>query len=288
MVVAVIKLIKNSAYGFIIALLGYFNTHLTFATDSSDLSGQCTPPASSLAQLKKQFSFPRLEQDFSCFTDIPSLGKSLSSYQLVDMRKPKSRDSGSVTNAWTMELNELSHKSFLKNKNLLLLGEGFSRVNGAYACNTLRKQDFTKVKILIGGVDAWAAHTVSKNKAAESRLVQPQDFIYEYFNGKLVVIASSNEISSRLHELGLSNVYALKTSDLKEITNVAVSQSANGFDPVVIVGDDNINLDVSFDVYPNLYKLVGGVGGLAQQMNLNLLAEHNRSASQEGRFCGSN
>jgi len=262
-------------------------SNLAFAIDYSVSSGQCTPAASSLAELKKQFSFPRIQQDFSCFTDIPSLGKSLSSYQLVDMRKPKSRDSGSVTNAWAMELNELSHKSFLKNKNLLLLGEGFSRVNGAHACSTLRKEGFTKVKILIGGVDAWAAHTTSKRKVAEGRLVQPQDFIYEYFNGKLVVIASSNEVSSRLRELRIGDVYALKTSDTKEITNAAVSQSGNGFDPVVIVGDDNINLDVPFDVYPNLYKLAGGVGGLAQQMNLNLLAEHNRSTSQEGRFCGS-
>lgn len=258
--------------------------HWTLANGA--IASQCVASQEYLTELKRYGTSLHIDKDFSCLTDLPSLGQKLSLFQIIDTRSQASSFGKISKDAWIMPVSELKHKSFLIRKPLLLIGDGFSRASAANDCAILKKSGFSRVKILVGGVDVWKSVKATTHQNHEIiDAVSAQQLILEYFNSRVSIIAMSTTVASKLTEMGITKFYTLENSD-QQIGDIVLTKSNNGFDPVVIVNEnDNYPPKISTKFH-NLYQLAGGIGALRQQLNGNLWINHNRTDVPRSYVCG--
>jgi len=244
---------------------------------------QCAAPSDYLSELKRFALSLRVEQDYSCLTNYPSIAPKLKAYQLVDIRN---RLDFPIDGAWIIPTYELKHKIFLHHRHLLLLGDGFSRVGLASDCALLKKAGFTHVKMLIGGAPLWRQASVKGKQTITPQFVSARDLITEYFNGRASIISASEKISEKLKSLGFRKFHTLGSNQFSAVSDLVVGTSNGGFDPVVYIDDSQSRLDVSHQhILPNFYQLQGGIDALVAQLNSDVLVEASRAAPQGIPFC---
>lgn len=245
-------------------------------------SSECSASPDYLAKLQRFFGNNKPVQDYSCLTNYPSIAKAIKNYQLVDVRtKPEAP----IKDAWIISIDELKLKSFLANRPLLLLDDGFSRVQMATACATLKKAGFTSVKMLVGGTAQWKSAT-AKKAPIENKTVSADQFIYEYFNGHVSVVAATESVSTTLKSAGFTEHRALPANKFSALVDMAITSTGNGYDPIVYIGTpaDISQLEINQNL-PNLYFLQGGVNSLIAQLQRDQLIEHARAEPQGIPFC---
>lgn len=248
-------------------------------------AGSMDCPASTdyLSEIKRFALSRRIEQDYSCLTDYPSIANKLRQYQLIDVRKTPNFQ---VEQAWVISTGELRHKTFLINRPLLLLNDGFSRVNLASDCALLKKAGFTDVKMLIGGASLWRQASIKKQPPQTPQFVSARNFIAEYFNGRVSIISASEKISEKLKKIGFNTFTTLNNNNFSIVSDLVVRTSNDGFDPVVYIGDSQSQLDFKNQQnLQNLYQLQGGVDELIAQLNNDVLVEISRKIPQGIPFC---
>lgn len=76
---------------------------------------------------------------------------------LIDLRSASSRRELRIPGALDYPLYALKTKSYLKNRAVLLSGDGFHRLELERGCLELRQKGFKEVKVLKGGIQRWAA-----------------------------------------------------------------------------------------------------------------------------------
>jgi rhodanese-related sulfurtransferase len=222
-------------------------------------------------------TFASLEKDYSCFTDLISLGQKRNNFQLIDIRPSAATAGVGLTGAWLMPVSELKLKSFLQKKPLLLVGDSFSRAEAARDCALLKKSGFTSAKILLGGVDAWTA--------SQHSTINAQQLMFEYFNGQVVIIAMSTQVGDWLKALGFTQFHTLSRYDEQKVSEIASTTSNNGYDPVVLVTADGVAPVREQKSLPRIYFLAGGMLALQAQVEKNLWTNHNRTTANSGGFC---
>lgn len=258
--------------------------HTANADNKKEL--QCPASSEYLIELTRLGVFSNMEVDYSCLTDLPSISQKLSSFQLVDTRQSTSTPNKNMKDAWLMPIADLKNKSFLQKKSLLLIGDGFSRVSAARDCADLKKIGFTSTKILLGGIDTWM--DFKKGKGEPNRVlseVSSQELLFEYFNGQVVLITTSKVVAERLKALGITKFHNVDIQNKQAIVDVVLMHSNNGYDPVVLIGENagwNIKMPMSFS---NLYLLAGGVHALKRNIEQNAWVNHNRMAPAVGGVC---
>lgn len=244
---------------------------------------QCKASPEYLSELKRFALSLRVEQDYSCLTNYPSISSKIKTYQLVDIRKSPDFQ---IEQAWVIPTDELKHKTFLTNRPLLLLGDSFSRVNLAFDCALLKKAGFTNVKMLIGGAPLWRQASVKAKRPATQQFVSARNLITEYFNGRVSIVSVSEDISEKLKKIGFTKFHTLGSNQFSAVSDLVVGTSNGGFDPVVYIGDSQSQLDFAHQhALPNLYQLQGGIDALVAQLNSDLLVEASREAPQGKPFC---
>ena len=253
-----------------------------YAQQDSSSPSECSASPEYLSKLERFFGSNKPAQDYSCLTNYPAIAKNIKSYQLVDIRNNPDTP---VSNAWNIPVDELKLKDFLANRSLLLLGESFSRVQQATACATLKKAGFASVKILVGGIAQWDQINTKKPKP-KRQPVSAADFIYEYFNGHVSVVAATEAASSQLNALGFSEHRLLPANTFSNVADIVIGASNGGYDPVVYIGSPADSATLEFNQHlPNLYFLQGGIEALVAQLRRDQLIEYSRTKPQEASFC---
>jgi rhodanese-related sulfurtransferase len=243
----------------------------------------CSASTDYLSELKRFAVSLRVEQDYSCLTNYPSIAPKIKTYQLVDIRKSPDFQ---IEQAWIIPTDELKHKAFLINRPLLLLSDGFSRVSLASDCALLKKAGFTNVKMLIGGAPLWRLASVNAKHPTTPQFVSARNLITEYFNGRVSIISASEKISEKLKKIGITKIATLAGDQFSLVSDLVVSTSNGGFDPVVYIGDPQSRLNVNNQqTLPNLYQLQGEIDALVAQLNNDVLVEASREAPQGIPFC---
>ncbi len=246
-------------------------------------SSACPASSNYLSELKRFTSSLRVEQDYSCLTNYPSISSKITAYQLVDVRKSPDFQ---IDQAWIIPTDELKHKTFLAQRPLLLLGDGFSRVSLASDCALLKRAGFTHVKMLIGGAPLWRQASMKTKYPSTPQFVSARNLITEYFNGRVSIISASEKISENLKKMGITKFATLAGNQFSVVSDLVVSTSNGGFDPVVYVGDSQNQLSINNQQQlPNLYQLQGGIDALVTQLNNDVLVEASREAPQGIPFC---
>lgn len=245
-------------------------------------SSECAASDDYLSKLQRFFGKTKPVQDYSCLTNFPAIAKNIKDYQLVDTRNNPDIP---VQDAWNIPVNELKLKDFLGTRSLLLLDEGFSRAQQATTCATLKKAGFTSVKILVGGIPQWQNVNTKKPKPA-AQFISASDFIHEFFNGRVSVVAATEASSLQLKELGFSEHHLLAANKFSYLSETVISSSSGGYDPVVYIGTPADFKQLEFNQhFSNLYFLQGGVDSLAAQLRRDQLIEYTRTKPQETSFC---
>lgn len=276
--------ISNLSHGYQAFLIGLLLSIsvCSFANPDAVPPPECTASPDYLAKLQRFFSTNKPAQDYSCLTNYPTILKNIKNYQLVDVRR---KPDAVISDAWNIPADELKLKSFLSSRQLLLLDEGFSRVQQATTCATLKKAGFTSVKILVGGIPQWQNANTKKPKPV-TQFISANDFIHEFFNGRISVVAATGTISSQLKELGFSEHRLLTANKFSNLADIVISSSGGGYDPVVYIGTPADFSQLEFNQhFSNLYFLQGGVDSLVAQLRRDRLIEYTRSKPQEIPFC---
>lgn len=242
---------------------------------------QCVAPESYISQYQSSF-LNKANQDFSCLVDYTSISPRIQQYQLVDIRQSPEI---SVFNAWAIPFDELKHKSFLKTRPLLLLGDGFSRVDAARQCAALKKKGFQNTKILVGGVELWSHLKIRKNKTHYANRINAKELLIEYFSGSVHLITPSSQITQRLEEMGFPKTSVSKTDNHVTVSDIVINKAAGGMDAVVYITEDGKREPESPAPIYNLYVLEGGIESLAYELTKQQAMEQARLRDQELPFC---
>jgi rhodanese-related sulfurtransferase len=111
---------------------------------------------------------------------------------LVDVRSAPERELATLDNALQLPASQLAGKPFLKDKTLVLLGNGKAERELYVACAGLKAQGFRDVRVLQGGLPAWLASgrpLLSRSPLANEvpRLSAPELWLEGHFDANLVL-----------------------------------------------------------------------------------------------------
>jgi len=111
---------------------------------------------------------------------------------LVDVRSAPERELATLDGALPLTAAQLAGKPFLKDKTLVLLGNGKAERELYVACSTLKAQGFRDVRVLQGGMPAWLASgrpVLSRNALANEvpHLSAPELWLESHFDANLVL-----------------------------------------------------------------------------------------------------
>jgi rhodanese-related sulfurtransferase len=112
---------------------------------------------------------------------------------LVDVRSAPERELATIDGALQVSAAELARKPFLKDKTLVLLGNGKAERELYAACSTLKASGFRDVRVLQGGMPAWLGSgrpVLSRHALANEvpRLSAPELWLEGHFDANLVLV----------------------------------------------------------------------------------------------------
>lgn len=146
---------------------------LDAAPPAADLA--CALPAEGAAALQKLAARPRTA--------------------LVDVRAAADYDAAHIDGALNLALGQIRTKSFLRDKELILVGSGKAEGELYEACAALKAQGFDKVRVLQGGMAAWRGQGAPLIGQAERidavpRLSPAELWLESHFPANLVLLAA--------------------------------------------------------------------------------------------------
>lgn len=100
-----------------------------------------------------------LAPDLSCALEASELARMLGQpgVAVVDTRTSPAFNAFRIADALNLDVTSLRHKTFLRDKTLVLAGSGKGERELYSACAALKAQGFKRVSVLRGGMAAWAA-----------------------------------------------------------------------------------------------------------------------------------
>ncbi len=202
------------------------------------------------------------QQAYACQIQMAAVESSLESYQVVQLLEKHSGVSPAIPGAITTTLSQLKNKSYLRDKPLLIIDKGFSRVSMQSACWHLQKAGFSQIKTLQGGVRAIQSISGNQPKELSSLLITPKELLYEYLNGEVIVLAEKTA-KANLHGLGISVDHFYETGHLRsQIKDIAASTSSNSL-PIAVINGSGIPEEVALSIdLNNVFFLDGGAESL--------------------------
>lgn len=258
------------------------------ALDTTEAAGYCVADENYLEQLSslsdKSYD---LSIDFSCLTSLHSLSNPLPTYQVVDTRTAID-SSERISEAWQIDAQKLRSMPVLANRQLLLIGGAFSRVEAAKTCASLKNNGFSNVKVLVDGASAWRTHHQPRylNARDGTASISPRELIYEYFNGRVILAPASQRVADQLTELGLSDDQYIVGPRAATLQEVVADHSNGGYYPVVFVNDEQHSPTSSMDRFTNLYLLEGGVNAIAKELLKSRWINARRESAPRRHYCG--
>lgn len=140
---------------------------------------------------------PDYRPDMSCAVPVVQVASQVTIGQLhvIDVRSPELFNNFHINGAMNMMPGELPAKSYLRDKKLLLVGDGKGEKQLYEVCHRLRASGFQSVQVLQGGMLSWlirGGHVLGTVPAlAPTRQLSASELLEEaYFDHNLFVFLS--------------------------------------------------------------------------------------------------
>lgn len=190
----------------------------------------------------------------------------------VDTRSAEEFRRFHIPGSLNLQVRELKTKSYLHDHKILLVGEGYRRLELRDACATLRTAGFDFVRFLDGGLTAWVG---ARGPLAGTRgggnldPIPPQAFEAEVLRGEWVVIDVSEQSDPAIHDLtGATHHIPFRIGDTDFSSRVTAAMDAKsdlGAEPFGVLVDLDgsrytvIDKALGSDRPDHLFFLDGGV-----------------------------
>lgn len=204
----------------------------------------------------------------SCFRFDSIDTFNLNEYQLVSFSK--SYNAMGVSNDVIVStLPAFGVKSYLKNKSLLILGDKFSLSRLSYACAYLQQSGFMSIRLgLIKSLPIGSSVAGPK----KYKQVSAVDFIYEYSNHGVIVVAEPSQ-STKLKNVGVRVDFIVPNG---ESLNIGLIKSKFGYSPNLPV----VRFGKPTSAASSFYAVSGGVDAVIRYLTFNkLLSQHHSTLS---------
>ncbi|MBS1196693.1 MAG: hypothetical protein H6R18_478 [Proteobacteria bacterium] len=198
--------------------------------------GVCRPDGSS----STEESQTRNESpDFSCGIDAVS-ALSWTGQQgavVVDTRTSGEFSGFHANGALNLEVGALRAKSYLRDKKLLLAGNGKTERELYIACANLKKMGFKQVRLLRGGMPAWLLHSQPVvgqpgSLAAQLRLTPSEMWAGSRFDANVVLLAPAMSVLQK----DLPMALVLRDENTEAIKSQVEKRRRGSSSSVVLVG----------------------------------------------------
>ena len=109
------------------------------------------------ASLKTAYRSKTINRDNNCYLDSMEVDRLVDQKQavLVDIRDPKEFANYRISGSLNINPQHMKTKSFLRDKQVILVNEGHSYASLEGLCHDLREKGFKQVAVLDGGLNAW-------------------------------------------------------------------------------------------------------------------------------------
>lgn len=160
--------------------------------------GSCTQKEANKPKPSKVAPVAEVKPDLSCAVAPVDLANLLQSADtvLIDTRSATDFANYHIDGAMNLSSTELRSKSFLREKSVVLIGNGKAEREQYIDCKRLKSNSFKRVKVLRGGMPGWlvSGQTVlgqPPNPAQLARLTPSDLWIESRFDANLVLVAMS-------------------------------------------------------------------------------------------------
>jgi len=160
-------------------------------------------PASAACSAKKPKSTPfkivaEIKPDLSCAMSADFLLRQLNAanHTVIDTRTASEFNQFHIANTMNIPVTELTKKSFLHEKRLILLGNGKAEQRLYRACKELKANGYPQTSVLWGGMPAWLASTnkvlgQAPGWAEAAQLTAADLWLESQFSANLVLVSAA-------------------------------------------------------------------------------------------------
>lgn len=244
----------------------------------------CDLEDETLTDLKASVN-PLLGQDFSCLISHPEIPSILSTHQVINLDNSENYP---LDDVWNLSVHDLKTKKFLLNRNILLTGYYFSRVQAAEDCHILKAAGFNNIKQIVGhpAIFKKEKYRYQKQVSADKNEISGEDFLREYFNGRVLAIASSDEVSNFLSGIGIRDFYNARSHN--ELVQIITEKNPSGLYPVVILSDSSETLfnEINNINIGSVFHLEKAIDRLEKSINSKTIVNQFKSVTPRRQSCG--
>jgi len=193
-------------------------------------------------------------------------------FLVVDSRPRREFERIRIPGSVNFPVSDLKTKLYLKERQLLLVDRGYLGHEAMAACRALRDAGFGRLRVLVGGLEAWRQHlgALAGERLAEAALdrIPPRAFDAGLRRGKWIVVdvsdapeTSGGELSSAVAHVP----FGKDGSGFATRLRTAVAAQSGQADPVVVIVDRDgarypaIDRVLGADRPGSLYFLEGGL-----------------------------
>lgn len=163
--------------------------------------GSCTQQEANQPKLSKVVDVVEIKPDLSCaITPLELLHQLQSpSTVLIDTRSAAEFANYHIDGAMNINATDLRSKAFLREKSVVLIGNGKAEREHYIVCKRLKLDGFKQVRVLQGGLPTWLASGQVvlgpvPNTAQLMKLTPSELWIENRFEANLILVAADQEV----------------------------------------------------------------------------------------------
>lgn len=190
----------------------------------------------------------------------------------VDVRGKQIFSKKHILNSINVPLSLIKTQLFLKNRKIILIGNGWNEQALLDEFTSLEKSGFNSVTVLAGGIISWFKIKKSESKKDLISLT-PKEFFNNKVEKKFVpFVISDNNI--KLIKTTLPHAKTVSSKETKRQLLKRLKNLGKGNNPIIIFSSYNPNVDAALNNYlrkplRKIYYFEGGFNAYYEANNLN-------------------
>lgn len=237
---------------------------------------------------------PAHQEEFesSCF--IPALQAHKmkeSGWLLVDIRKNQLFNEYRVPSSINLPLHSLASRTFLRNKKIILIGDGFHMQEVSTICKIMRKNGFHSIYAIFGGMLAWTQSKLPVEGNLPKSIIQASIPVDRFFQQQNLNYWQMINLSPS-HQHEWVNIFPYLKLDNRTENSINLNQQKehSPFKAVILINEDGRYEEKDFKYRNNsmpMYVLAGGMNAFQKYSDkLLLMKSYLLHGSQQIKKCG--
>ena len=216
--------------------------------------------------------------------------KPLNNTLFIDVRNKQIFSKKHIPGSINIPLQLISTKAFLKNKNVILIGNGWNESSLIQKSMQLKTKGFKSVKVLTGGIISWFKKNNDLSKRTLISLTSKEFFNVDIEKKFIPVVILNENVSTKLNKqiaeiLPHARIMSRKQTNKQLLSNI--KRIGKGNNPIVIFSNTAPVIDKTINDYlrkplRKIYFFEGGFDAYIKVSNLNkmtALSNHKKRLS---------